>query len=113
MCNEPTGLTQRSSCPNTPCNGNWHRYSVIVDRSTSPENIRFYIDGRLNKEISETTVGSSAWSSMVHHGHYIVLNVAMGGAYPDALVGPPGSTPNAATISGKEMRVDYVGVWTT
>jgi hypothetical protein len=44
-----------------------------------------------------------------HAGYFILLNVAMGGAFPDALAGP---TPTASTVSGVPMRVDYVAVYT-
>lgn len=42
---------------------------------------------------------------IAHEGHFLLLNVAMGGNWP----GPP----NNKTVSGEQvaMEVDYVGVW--
>jgi hypothetical protein len=45
-----------------------------------------------------------------HAGYFILLNVAMGGAFPNGVAGV--GTPTASTASGVPMRVDYVAVWT-
>ena len=112
VCNEPTGLTTRSACPGTNCNGNFHTYAVIVDGSVSPETVGLYVDGELLKTINEDEVGEDTWNAATHDGHFVILNVAMGGAYPNALTGY--TTPTAATVSGREMRIDYVGEsWST
>lgn len=110
-CNEPSGLTYRSPCANGNCNGSYHTYTLIVDRSTSPETLNFYIDNVLVRTISEYVVGGKAWASAVHDKHNLILTVAMGGAYPDSVAGT--TTPTAQTVGGRDMRVDYVAVWTT
>jgi hypothetical protein len=45
-----------------------------------------------------------------HAGYFILLNVAMGGAFPNGVAGS--GTPTASTVSGRPMLVDYVAVWT-
>ena len=47
-----------------------------------------------------------AWSRATAHGFFVILNVAVGGAFPAAL----GGGPTAATASGRSMFVDYVAV---
>ena len=44
-CNETTGLSGSMSCAPTTCQAGFHTYRVEVDRSTSPEEIRWYLDG--------------------------------------------------------------------
>jgi len=47
------------------------------------------------------------WRTMTeHNGYFILLNVAMGGQFPAAL----GGGPDAGTVSGKPMLVDWVHV---
>lgn len=110
-CDEPDGLGQRTSCPDTSCNGNWHVYTLVHDRTTSPETLNYYIDEELSYTISESTVGTAAWKDAVDDGHFVLLDLAIGGSYPDGASGM--TTPTSATVSGKEMRIDYVFVWAT
>ncbi len=44
-----------------------------------------------------------------HEGYFLLLNVAMGGAFPNGAAGS--ASPTAATVSGKPMLVDYVAVY--
>lgn len=83
----------------------------MIDRSVSPETLEFSVDGQVGFRITESEVGTSTWKQAVHHGHFIVTNVAMGGAMPDAVSG--GNTPGSATEPGKQMLIDYIAVWTT
>lgn len=111
VCNEPSGIGARAACGGGACWGVFHTYAVIVDRSVSPEMLTYYVDGVAQSSVSESQPGAAAWSAVVHHGHFVLLNVAMGGSYPNAVNG--GTTPTSATVGGKSMAVDYVGVWTT
>ena len=49
---------------------------------------------------------ATTWSNATNHGFFIILNVAMGGAFPDAF----GGGLDADTRSGVPMLVDYVQV---
>lgn len=65
----------------------------------------------MKQTITQSQIGAATWSQGITNGVYVILNVAIGGSFPNALYGS--STPTANTISGKEMAVDYVGVWTS
>jgi hypothetical protein len=109
-CNETTGLGANRPCPGSTCQSAFHTYRFEWDRTNeNAQQLRWYVDGTLYHSVNQSQVGSS-WSQMTSHaGYFILLNVAMGGAFPNALAG---STPTASTVSGVPMRVDYVAVWT-
>jgi hypothetical protein len=44
-----------------------------------------------------------------HSGYFLLLNVAMGGGFPNGVAGF--GTPTGDTVSGRPMVVDYVAVW--
>jgi Carbohydrate binding module (family 6) len=110
-CNETTGIgSGLLACGG--CQTGYHTYSVIVDRTnTSAEQLRFYTDGNLQLTINESQVPVATWQAAVDHGFFMILNVAMGGAYPNAICGC--TSPSAATSSGAGMSVDYVAVYET
>ncbi|KAI5364837.1 Putative glycoside hydrolase family 16, concanavalin A-like lectin/glucanase domain superfamily [Septoria linicola] len=110
ICNESDGLGGTYSCSGSRCPGNYHIYEMVIDRSVSPERITFYVDRRAVRRVTATQLGS-VWNKTVNSGFYLILNVAMGGAYPDAVAGF--KTPTTSTVSGREMAVDYVAVWST
>jgi carbohydrate binding protein with CBM6 domain len=78
------------------------------DRSVSPQQLRFYLDGNNFFTISQNQVDASSWTNATNHGYMIILNVAMGGGFPAAF----GGGPTGATASGVPMLVDYVAVYT-
>jgi beta-glucanase (GH16 family) len=106
-CNETTGLGGNTPCTGTTCQAGFHTYTVIVDRSTSPEQIRWYLDGTEFWHVSSNNPGMDAttWANAVDHGFFVILNVAMGGYWP-------GYT-TASTQSGAGMNVDYVRAYTS
>jgi beta-glucanase (GH16 family) len=106
-CNETTGLgSGEHACPG--CNSGFHTYAVEYDRSVSPEQMRFYLDGAVYHTVTATQVGAATWAAATQHGMFVILNVAIGGGFPAAF----GGGPNAATISGVPMLVDYVAAYT-
>ncbi|WP_307665691.1 glycoside hydrolase family 16 protein [Streptomyces sp. V1I1] len=108
-CNETTGLGNSRPCPNSTCQSGFHTYTFEWDRSVIPNQLRWYVDGVQFHSVSQNQVDATTWSNMTDHaGYFILLNVSIGGAFPDALGGP---TPTAATDPGHPMIVDYVGVW--
>jgi Glycosyl hydrolases family 16 len=107
-CNENTGLgSGQHACAG--CQTGFHTYAVQIDRSTSPEQIRWYLDGTQFFSVTENQPGMDAttWNNAVHHGFFMILNVAIGGAFPAAF----GGGPTASTQSGVPMIVDYVAVY--
>ncbi|MGI5176645.1 ricin-type beta-trefoil lectin domain protein [Dactylosporangium sp. CA-152071] len=106
-CNETTGIgSGERACGG--CNGGYHTYAVEQDRSTSPEQIRWYLDGNNFFTINANQVDATTWNNATHHGFFIILNVAIGGGFPAAF----GGGPYASTVSGAPMMVDYVAAYT-
>jgi len=81
---------------------------MIVDRSVSPEQIRWYLDGNNYFTISANQVDPTTWTNAVDHGFFIIFDLAMGGSFPNAF----GGGPTGATQSGASMLVDNVQVST-
>jgi carbohydrate binding protein with CBM6 domain len=108
-CNETTGLgSGLQAC--SGCQTGYHTYSVIVDRTnTSAESITWYLDGTAFTTVTESQVGTSAWQAAVDHGFFLILDVAMGGAYPNAICGC--TSPSSSVTSGAAMSVGYVAVY--
>jgi len=101
-CNETTGLSSGPHpCPG--CQAGFHIYRMEYDRSVFPEQLRWYLDGVQYHMVSADEVDASTWSSALHHGFFILLNVAIGGSWP--------GNPTKSTASGIPMLVDYVRVY--
>jgi beta-glucanase (GH16 family) len=107
-CNETTGIgSGERSCAG--CQTGFHTYTMEYDRSVSPEQIRWYLDGANFFTVNANQVDATTWNNATHHGFFIILNVAMGGGFPAAF----GGGPTASTVSGVPMLVDYVTVYTS
>jgi hypothetical protein len=105
-CNETTGLgSGEHAC--SGCQTAFHTYAVEYDRSVSPEQMRFYLDGANYFTLNSSQVDATTWNNATHHGMFVILNVAMGGGFPAAF----GGGPTSATQSGVPMLVDYVAVY--
>ncbi|HEX4724859.1 MAG TPA: discoidin domain-containing protein [Pseudonocardiaceae bacterium] len=105
-CNEGTGIgSGEHAC--SGCQTGFHTYAVQIDRSTSPEQIRWYLDGNNYFTISANQVDPTTWANAVDHNFQIIFDLAIGGAFPAAF----GGGPNAATASGGQLNVDYVAVY--
>ena len=108
-CDETNGLSASRACPGSTCQAAFHTYRFEWDRSVSPNQLRWYVDGQLFHSLSQSGFDATTWNNMTGHaGYFLLLNVAMGGAFPNAL---GGQTPTAATEPGHPMVVDYVAVW--
>jgi beta-glucanase (GH16 family) len=105
-CNESTGIGSGER-PCSGCNTAFHTYAVQIDRSVSPEQIRWYLDGVNYFTVNATQVDATTWANAVDHPFFIVLDLAMGGGFPAAF----GGGPNSATASGGELKIDYVTVY--
>ncbi|MGI8665447.1 MAG: glycoside hydrolase family 16 protein [Jatrophihabitans sp.] len=109
-CNEGNGLGGNVACPGSPCTGNFHTYTFELDRSTSPQQLRWYVDGQQYWQISSDQFDSTTWNNATNHGVYVILDLAMGGAFPNGVAGS--TTPTGATQPGSSMKIDYVSVQT-
>ncbi|MYQ46592.1 carbohydrate-binding protein, partial [Streptomyces sp. SID4985] len=105
-CNETTGIGGSTSCTGTTCQAGFHTYAMEWDRSTSPEEIRFYLDGVNFHTVRANQVDATTWANATNHGYFVILNVAMGGGFPGAF----GGGPDGGTEPGHPMTVDYVQV---
>jgi beta-glucanase (GH16 family) len=108
-CDEQTGLTSGlKPCP--ACQSGYHVYSVIVDRRhPGQEQVRWYLDGKEFFSVSEAKVGAAAWQKAVDHGFSIILDLAVGGSYPNGACGC--SAPGAGTTAGGTLSVRSLGVY--
>jgi len=105
-CNETTGIgSGERAC--SGCQTGFHTYALEYDRSTSPEQLRWYLDGNNYFTVNSSQLDATTWNNATHHGMFVILNVAIGGGFPAAF----GGGPTAATQSGVPMLVDYVAVY--
>ncbi|SOF03186.1 Beta-glucanase, GH16 family [Streptomyces sp. OV198] len=105
-CNEKSGIGGQKVCEGTTCQGGFHTYAVEWDKSTSPEEMRFYLDGVNFHTVRQNQVDATTWANATNHGYFIILNVAMGGEFPAAF----GGGPDGGTDPGHPLVVDYVQV---
>jgi len=111
-CNEQEGINNGvnnagARCQVTTCQAGFHTYAIEWDRSGAVDQLRWYLDGALTFTVDATQVPAQTWTDLSEHaGYFIILNVAMGGAFPNKL----GGGPTASTKPGVPMVVDYVDV---
>ncbi|MEU9140079.1 glycoside hydrolase family 16 protein [Streptomyces sp. NPDC048404] len=105
-CNETSGIGNNTPCTGTTCQAGFHTYAMEWDRSTSPEEVRFYLDGVNFHTVKANQVDATTWANATNHGYFIILNVAMGGGFPGAF----GGGPDSGTEPGHPLVVDYVQV---
>ncbi|MEV4709383.1 carbohydrate-binding protein [Actinoplanes sp. NPDC049316] len=109
-CNETLGIGANRACPGSSCQSAFHTYAFEWDRSVSPNQLRWYVDGQQFHSVSQSQIGEPHWTNMTGHaGYFLLLNVAMGGAFPNGVAGS--GTPTGSTVSGRSMLVDYVAVY--
>jgi len=115
-CNEPEGINNGDAsnngapCQVTTCQAGFHTYGFEWDTSGAVDQLRWYLDGELTFTVNETDVTPTIWTQISQHaGYFIILNVAMGGAFPNKL-NPGEAGPLATTRPGVPLVVDYVEV---
>jgi len=111
VCNEGNGIgSGLRAC--SGCQSGFHTYTMVLDRTnTSAESISFSLDGSQYFSVNESQVGASTWQQAFDHNLSIILDLAMGGGFPNGVCGC--TTPTGSTASGGTMRVDYVAAYTT
>ena len=109
-CHEGTGLTsQLRPCPE--CQSTYNSYSLVIDRrDAADESVSWYIDGHNYFTVHESQVGAAAWTQAIDHGFAIILDVAIGGGFPN--VRCQCTSPLASTTPGAPMGIGYVSVYT-
>ena len=101
-CNETTGLGSGAH-PVPGAKTGFHTYGVEWDRSVSPQQLRWYVDGQNYFTVRSDQVDAATWQKATGHGFFLILDLAIGGGWPGA--------PTAATVSGGSMVVDHVAVY--
>ena len=108
-CHETTGLGGTTPCATGACHRGFHTYALEWDRSGPVEELRWYLDGTRYWTVKATDVTPDAWKAATTAGDFLLLNVAVGGQFPDALAQGV-TTPTATTRPGVPMVVDQVAV---
>ena len=120
-CNETNGLG--GAIDDGTLQDGFHTYAMELDKSVAPNQLRFYLDGFNFFTIRADEVPADTWAAATDHGFFIILDLAVGGAFPWAECnffphagGCSGSTPfpqvvTPETVSGVPMTVAYVAVY--
>ncbi len=103
VCNEPNGIGGNQSDWSPTLQADYHTYRMEFDKTVSPQEIRWYVDGTLIHTVKANQVDATTWKNATDHGFFIILNVAIGGGWP--------GSPTDKTTSGVPMLVDYVRVY--
>jgi beta-glucanase (GH16 family) len=108
-CDQPTGLgTGLLPCPG--CQKSYNVYSIVIDRrKPSDEQIRWYLNNHEFFSVSERKIGTAVWTKAVDHGFMIILDLAIGGQYPEGKCGC--TAPSDQTTSGGTMSVRNLAVY--
>jgi beta-glucanase (GH16 family) len=108
-CHEKSGLgSGLRECQG--CQTGFHTYSVIVDRrDPQAQQIRWYLDRHQYFSVDESQVGQVAWNEAMDTGYQILLDMAVGGAFPDLQC--ECTTPTDQTSSHSAMVVRNVTVY--
>lgn len=110
-CDETNGLSGNTVPKGAALQGNFHTYTLEVDRTDSAnEALRWYLDGDLYWQVTQSLVNNAtAWDEAIHTSYFIIINMAIGGSFPDKVYGT--TTPIASTASSGTFMVDYVAVY--
>ncbi|KAJ3047329.1 Laminin subunit alpha-1 [Rhizophlyctis rosea] len=103
-CYETTGRGGNVGGGGVSLQDGFRVYRMELDVSTSPQAIRWYLDGKQFHTVTQSDLSARVWNGLVSHGYFIILNLAMGGGWP--------GSPRSDTTSGGEFLIDYVAVYT-
>jgi len=100
QCNEPIGIGGTYTGFSPSLQEAFHTYRMEFDKSVTPQQLRWYIDGVQRFIVSSDQVNAAIWNEATNHGFFILLNVAIGGGWA--------GNPTDTTATGGTMLVDYV-----
>ncbi|QPG94915.1 hypothetical protein C2857_007297 [Epichloe festucae Fl1] len=115
-CNEPSG---RGHVSDGAERASWHTFAWEVDRRRWPlglgsESMAWLVDGETRWTFREADLhGDEAWHAVVANSKMVLLNVAVGGALPNAIAGFDTPTNRTRGGDGAAMEVDYVAVYSS
>ncbi|WP_327702112.1 glycoside hydrolase family 16 protein [Streptomyces decoyicus] len=108
-CNETQGKGSSRECPGSACQAGFHTYALELDRTDgAAESLNWYVDGQKFHTVNSSETDADTWAKATHHGHFLLLDLAMGGGFPDGVAGF--ATPTDATRPGGSLLVDHVAV---
>ncbi|SME97886.1 Beta-glucanase/Beta-glucan synthetase [Streptomyces sp. Amel2xC10] len=106
-------IGERQTYPNGGRADQWHTYAV----EWTPTGMRFYVDDRLVQETTRNKLESMRGQWVFGHNQYVILNLALGGAYPAGwnkvttpYWGLPQSSVDRIAGGGVRAEVDWVRV---
>ena len=80
--------TDACACPGSTCQSAFHTYRFEWDESSSPKALRWYVDGQQFHSVNQNQFDATTWNNMTGHaGYFLLLNLAMGGAFPNGVAG--------------------------
>ncbi|MFB6439336.1 glycoside hydrolase family 16 protein [Streptomyces sp. NPDC056411] len=108
-CNETQGKGTSRPCPGSACQAGFHTYALELDRTDpAAEALHWYVDGQEFHTVNASEMDADSWARATHHGHFLLLNLAMGGGFPDGVAGF--ATPTDSTRPDGSLLVDQVAV---
>lgn len=114
-CRETDGISGTAALSR----GEWHTFAAEIDRTNDGgdwrgETITWFVDGVPTNSVSGADVGDEdAWSSLARTPRFLLLNVACGGSFPDAIAKTKTPTTQTAGGKGSSLEVRYVAVFAT
>ncbi|ATY58949.1 Carbohydrate binding family 6 [Cordyceps militaris] len=106
-CNEPGGRSKQADEHGFK---NWNVFAWEMDRRRPEERMTWFVNDQPRFVLKQSDMGKY-WGSVANTKMFLLLNVAVGGAFPDGIAGF--RTPTNETIGGLDaaMEVDYVAVY--
>lgn len=114
-CSETNGIGGTA----TMTRGEWHTVAVEIDRTNAGgdwagESLKWFVDGTNTLSVTGSRVGDlQAWTALARAPKFLLLNVALGGSFADAIA--RAKTPNGQTVGGdgSAMEIGHVAVFST
>ncbi|KAF6838594.1 glycosyl hydrolase family 16 [Colletotrichum plurivorum] len=110
-CRETEGVStfKDAVVEEPPFHGSFHSFAFDIDRTEPVEVARWLIDDVEHRHILSSEMPADVWAQTAHSDVFILLNLAMGGVFPDGHY--QGKTPLETTDSGGVYQIDYVAVY--
>ena len=104
-CNETNGIGASRACPGSTCQSAFHTYRFEWDTACRRTSCAGTSTDSSSTRSARANAGRHVDQHDSHAGYFILLNVAIGGAFPGCA--QRADTPTAATVPGRPMS------WTT
>lgn len=121
-CNEFSGLSTSTPLETLRDGRTFHVFSAEIDR-TDPkgdwkgEKLTYLVDGKPMVTLTGAQIGDEkAWTAVTRMPKYLILNVAVGGDFPNNVANMEGTkTPNGKTVGGTQagLEVEWVAAFST